>query len=144
VADAEDISDENQFYTYEITATITDIGGETQTGATSIPVSRRSVFANWQLPNMLTEKEWKKAQLFTTNLSNEYTPTLLTVRIDALQAPDKLGRERYWSLPDQVNRNSKLIFRMMCIATKINLKTGLYCKPFQRIILSVSLMEKIR
>ena len=101
VADAEDISDENQFYTYEITATITDIGGESQTGTTSLPVSRRSVFANWQLPNMLTEKEWKKAQLFTTNLSNEFTPTLLTVRIDALQAPDKLGRERYWSLPDQ-------------------------------------------
>jgi hypothetical protein len=101
VADPEEVSDENQFYTYEITATITDIGGETQTGNTSIPVSRRSVFANWQLPNILTEKEWKKVQLVTTNLSNEFSPTSLTVRVDALQAPDKLLRERYWELPDQ-------------------------------------------
>ncbi|MCX6264592.1 MAG: MG2 domain-containing protein, partial [Bacteroidetes bacterium] len=101
VADPEDVSDENQFYTYEISATITDIGGETQIGNTSLPVCKRSVFANWQLPNILTEKEWKKAQLFSTNLSNEFTPTSLTVRVDALQAPDRLLRERYWALPDQ-------------------------------------------
>ena len=97
----EELLDEEQYYRYEIKATITDIGGETQTGNTSLPVSKRSVFANWQLPNMLTEKEWKKAQLFTTNFSNEFTPISLTVRVDALQAPDKLLRERYWALPDQ-------------------------------------------
>jgi len=97
----DEILEEEQFFTYEVRATITDMGGETQSGSTWLPVSKRSVFANWQLPKIATAKDWEAVKLFTTNLSNEFLATPISVQIDALKAPKELLRERYWPLPDQ-------------------------------------------
>ncbi len=88
-------------FTYEITADITDINGETRSTTTTVKVGYHTLLATIQAPEKInkTEKE-QLLQLTTQNLNSEFVPASGTVKIYKLTAPERVLRKRPWEAPD--------------------------------------------
>ena len=91
-------------FTYEITADITDLNGETRSTTTTVKVGYHTLLATIQAPEKInkTEKE-HLLQLTTQNLNGEFVPTSGTVKIYKLTAPERVLRKRPWEAPDYQN-----------------------------------------
>lgn len=88
-------------FTYEITADVTDINGETQSATTFIKAGYHTITAALSIAEQL-EKSNKKhtLQLTTKNLNDEFISTTGSLKIYKLQAPDHVLRPRPWEAPD--------------------------------------------
>jgi hypothetical protein len=97
-------------FNFEIIADVTDASGESRTARNIIFAGSQSVFLEWQIKEVMGEKDWKKIRLFTGNLSGEKISSPVRVSLFALQTPKKTLRKKYWEAPDQVIL-SESIFR---------------------------------
>jgi uncharacterized protein YfaS (alpha-2-macroglobulin family) len=88
------------FY-YEVSADITDINGETRSGNTTVAVAYQMLQLNIDMPDVLNADWLKKLHITSTNLNDIFEKANVAVSITKVIAPDKIFRERYWSLPDQ-------------------------------------------
>ncbi|MFM9021436.1 MAG: MG2 domain-containing protein, partial [Sediminibacterium sp.] len=95
-------NDELGPFNFEITADVTDASGESRTAQTIIYAGSQSVFLEWQVKEVMGEKDWKNIRLFTGNLSGEKISSPVKVSLYALQTPKKTLRKKYWEAPDQV------------------------------------------
>lgn len=91
-------------FTYEITADVTDINGETQSATTFIKAGYHTITATLSIAEQL-EKSNKKhtLQLTTKNLNDAFISTTGSLKIYKLQAPDYVLRPRPWEAPDYQN-----------------------------------------
>ncbi|TYB73893.1 alpha-2-macroglobulin [Bizionia saleffrena] len=91
-------------FSYEITADVTDINGETQSASTFIKAGYHTITAALSIADQL-EKSNKKhtLQLTTKNLNDEFISTTGSLKIYKLQAPDHVLRPRPWEAPDYQN-----------------------------------------
>jgi hypothetical protein len=96
-------------FSYNITADVTDIDGETRSGSTLIPAAYRVFRLAVDLPGAdhlvredhLAADGLKGLSLAATNLSGQPVASRVHIAIYPLQAPGRLIRKRLWQEPDR-------------------------------------------
>lgn len=109
-ASADDIrkEDDNHIvFAFTVNATVTDKNGETRTASTEITVGYQSLQLTIENPKLIDSKDAKAILVKTTNLSNEPEPANVSIKVYALQTPERLIRKRLWEKPDQFILNEK-------------------------------------
>ncbi|MBU2974228.1 alpha-2-macroglobulin family protein [Zobellia sp. B3R18] len=88
-------------FSYEITADVTDINGETHSTTTFVSVGYHSVIANVSVPEQWDkDKNEDKIHISTSNLNGQPIPAKGTLKMYKLQAPKHVLRTRAWPAPD--------------------------------------------
>ncbi len=88
-------------FDFNITADITDGGGETRNSKTQVTVGYKSMVVNVNVPPIAEADSLKQLIVSTKNLNGEKEPAQVDVKIYKLQAPERLIRNRFWQRPDQ-------------------------------------------
>lgn len=83
------------YFVYQVSATVTDINGETRSQVQEINAGYQTILLSLQVD------AWDKVSIKTTNLNGEFEPASLQLRVQPVQPLDRLLRERYWEQPDQ-------------------------------------------
>ena len=88
-------------FSYEVTADVTDINGETHSTTTFVTVGYHTLTANMMLANPL-DKDVKdyKLNISTNNLNGQFVPAKGAVKMYKLKAPGSVLRPRMWAAPD--------------------------------------------
>ncbi len=88
-------------FSYEITADITDINGETRSATSTIKVGYHSLIATISVDEKI-DKNRKETSLKvdTKNLNDEFVTANGTIKIYKLQTPKNPLRKRPWAAPD--------------------------------------------
>ncbi len=88
-------------FSYTITATITDINGETHDTSTMVNVGYHTLTATINIANSIDKDEKEnKLSVSTTNLNGQFIPAKGTLKMYKLIAPDHVLRNRPWGAPD--------------------------------------------
>ncbi len=88
-------------FSYEVTADVTDINGETHSTNTIINVGYHTLTANMYLPNPFDkDSKENKLTIATNNLNGQFVATKGTVKMYKLKAPKSVNRPRTWAAPD--------------------------------------------
>lgn len=136
-----DVPDAKQFwpvYRYTITATVTDMSGETHETTTSLQVGVKSLRFDITLPEwLLTESDKLKFPLRTVNMSGEAQPAEVSYRVARLQMPEhylKSTPYKYSGVTSDIERQfpqyafhgeeNKLNWRELSTITKGRLSTN--------------------
>jgi uncharacterized protein YfaS (alpha-2-macroglobulin family) len=96
------VSKENlPIFSYEITADVTDINGETRSATTFIKVGYHALIASVSInENVDKNQEENSLNIDTKNLNGEFIAAKGTVKIYKLQAPNNPLRDRPWPAPE--------------------------------------------
>lgn len=87
-------------FSYEISADVTDINGETRSGTQMLQVGYRSMQIVTHLPEQGFVADFDTIAVETQNLNGVFTPASLQLTIQKLQFPGKIYRDRLWQKPD--------------------------------------------
>lgn len=88
-------------FSYEVSADVTDINGETRSGTQTVQVGYRSMQIVADMPEQGFAKDFDTIGIVSQNLNGVFTPATLHLTIQKLQFPGKIYRERLWSKPDE-------------------------------------------
>ena len=90
-------------FEYEVTADVTDINGETRSGATTIVAGYTAVNLSVSIVggDHQAADSLKQLTVKTTNLAGEPVVSTVRMAIFTLQSPDRLIRARMWGRPDR-------------------------------------------
>ncbi len=88
-------------FSYNVSAEVTDLNGETRTAETSVAVAYQSVQLSINLPSSLQADSLKSIQVNSTNMNGLFEAAKVQVTMHKLQQPNRLFRSRYWEQPDQ-------------------------------------------
>ncbi|HEY8970266.1 MAG TPA: alpha-2-macroglobulin family protein, partial [Puia sp.] len=90
-------------FTYNISADVTDINGETRSGSTKVDAGYKTLELSIDRPigDALPADSLHVLVVNAHNLSGASEPALVNVTMYALKAPGRLIRERKWEKPDQ-------------------------------------------
>ncbi len=90
-------------FDYKVEADITDVNGETRSTSIIVPVGYKALNLQVTLPknDAINVDSLKLLNVSTKNLSGEFEPAKVEIRIYKLQTPQRLIRSRYWAQPDQ-------------------------------------------
>jgi hypothetical protein len=94
-------------FDYKIEADVTDINGETRSGDITVPVGYKVLDLQLTLPSNDATPVDSLKHIFvsTKNLSGEFEPSKVELKIYKLLPPQRLIRSRYWSQPDEFIMN---------------------------------------
>lgn len=88
-------------FTYEITADVTDINGETHSANATVRVGYHTLTANIGVSNPLDkDKNDTEITISTNNLNGQFVPAMGTLKMYKLKGPDQVLRNRPWPTPD--------------------------------------------
>ncbi|MFD2915958.1 alpha-2-macroglobulin family protein [Psychroserpens luteus] len=88
-------------FSYEITADITDINGETRSATTNVNVGYHALTAQISIANQLDKQDSKQSMsIDTRNLNGEFVAAKGNIKIYKLKAPNSVLRPRPWAAPD--------------------------------------------
>ena len=87
-------------FSYEITADVTDLNGETRSNTTTVKVGYHSMNLTINTPEQWNVSNQNSINIETENLNNEFVPAEITVQVYKLIAPNHLLRTRKWQAPD--------------------------------------------
>ncbi|MDR1130065.1 MAG: hypothetical protein LBK96_03690, partial [Prevotellaceae bacterium] len=99
-AEAGDLANDNLIYRYRVTASITDLNGETRSAELSLKMGRKNLLANIQIPERIVNRDSLDFRVTTTNLNDEFTPAELQITVTELKSPKGVLRPRLWEVPD--------------------------------------------
>ncbi|WP_298765658.1 MG2 domain-containing protein [uncultured Polaribacter sp.] len=101
IPDAFVSKESNPVFTYEITADITDINGESRSATSIIKVGYHALIASISLDDTI-DKNRKETllKIDTKNLNDEFVAAKGNIKIYKLNAPKNPLRKRPWSAPD--------------------------------------------
>ncbi|MBV7532703.1 alpha-2-macroglobulin [Chitinophaga sp. sic0106] len=83
------------FFVYQVSATVTDINGETRSQTQDINAGYNTILLSLQVD------AWNKVRITTTNLNGEFEAASLQLKLQPLKPAERLLRTRYWEQPDQ-------------------------------------------
>lgn len=89
-----------QSYSYKITADVSDINGETQSGNTSVNVGTEALLLSLDIPEKVNLQKPGDYKISSTNLNGEKLETTVGIQIYKLKQPRGLLKDRYWEQPD--------------------------------------------
>lgn len=88
-------------FSYRITATVTDLNGESQNAATTVNVGYHALTASIEIADMVDKKNKDhKMTIATNNLNGQVVAAEGTLKMYKLEAPDYTLRPRPWPAPD--------------------------------------------
>ncbi len=89
-------------FSYEITADVTDINGETHSATATVNIGYHALTANIEVASTIDKNnsEQQKLRIGTYNLNGQFVPTKGTLKVYKLKAPDFVLRPRPWAAPD--------------------------------------------
>ncbi|KAA9041544.1 alpha-2-macroglobulin [Ginsengibacter hankyongi] len=90
-------------FDYKVEANVTDINGETRSTNAIVPAGYKALNLQLTLPSedAIPVDSLKYIFVSTKNLSGEFEPSKVEVKIYKLQPPQRLIRSRYWPQPDE-------------------------------------------
>ncbi|WP_299670679.1 MG2 domain-containing protein [uncultured Polaribacter sp.] len=96
------VSKENlPIFTYEVTADVTDVNGETRSATTIVKVGYHSLVATIAMDEKIAKNEKETTiKVETKNLNGEFVPAKGIVKIYKLLAPQNPLRDSPWNAPD--------------------------------------------
>ncbi|MFA5404876.1 MAG: alpha-2-macroglobulin family protein, partial [Ignavibacteria bacterium] len=89
------------YFTYSITADVTDINGETRSNNKSVSVGYNSLIIGVEIPSNVDKNDKSDFKIKTTNLNGEFEPAEGTITIYKLKNPDRTLQNSYWAKPDK-------------------------------------------
>lgn len=102
-------------FTYEITADVLDISGETQSGSTTVSAAYYSLISSVAVPEVIERSSSSKIVIRTNNVNGHSAASRNDVRIERLTEPAYPIRKRLWEkadtttiLPDEFKRDFPL------------------------------------
>ncbi len=87
-------------FTYEVTADVTDVNGETRSATTLLKVGYHALITNISVDDKLYKKKETTVEISAENLNGEFVPTKGSLKIYKLNAPKHPLRPRVWPAPD--------------------------------------------
>jgi len=88
-------------FTYEVTADITDVNGETRSANTTVKVGYHALLLSGNISEKIDKTNKKNSiTISTNNLNGEFISTKGTVAIYKLTPPSNVLRKRPWPAPD--------------------------------------------
>ncbi len=88
-------------FSYEVTADVTDINGETHSTTTVVTIGYHTMTATINVPNPLNKDEKEiNITVATNNLNGQSVPAKGTLKMYKLKAPKNVLRPRTWPAPD--------------------------------------------
>ncbi len=87
-------------FDYSITASVTDLNGETREGNSSISIGYQSTILRLKVDAKIALQDFKDINLSAENLDGEKVSAKVNLSVTSLQLPDRLIRKRYWDRPD--------------------------------------------
>lgn len=88
-------------FSYEVTADVTDINGETHSTTTTVRVGYHTMTANIYLPDPQDKDQDEiKLTVSTNNLNGQFVPAKGTLKMYKLTPPENVLRLRPWAAPD--------------------------------------------
>ena len=99
IPDPDNYGNDNQHYTFEVYADVTDINGETQSGRTAVNVSNKALLLSSDIPFEVNAKEIKPVTVKSTNLNGKKVPASIKVELHKLKDGELLV-PRTWDIPD--------------------------------------------
>ncbi|APG63872.1 alpha-2-macroglobulin [Tenacibaculum todarodis] len=88
-------------FTYEISADVTDVNGETRSATTTVKIGYHALVAKLSIAQKINKNEKDNTVTITTeNLNGEFVAAKGTLKIHKLQAPKNPLRKRSWNAPD--------------------------------------------
>ncbi|WP_397447343.1 MG2 domain-containing protein [Polaribacter sp. R77954] len=91
----------NPVFTYEITADVTDVNGETRSATSLVKVGYHSLIASISMDSKIDKsKKGTILKIDTKNLNDEFVAAKGIIKIYKLQAPKNPLRKRPWAAPD--------------------------------------------
>ncbi len=103
----------NPYFTFTVTADVTDLNGETRSGSLSLPIGENELVLNPNITEQINRDEKKLViPIVTTNLSGTSIPAHGTVKISRLQAPDHIQKKRLWEKPDRNDLSREEFLRL--------------------------------
>lgn len=91
----------NPVFNYEVTADVTDLNGETRSGAVSVSVGYQSLQLVIALPSAMPADSLRSLPLSSVNMNDVFEKTKVAVTMFRLKAPAREFRKRFWQQPDQ-------------------------------------------
>ncbi|MBW8686562.1 alpha-2-macroglobulin family protein [Chitinophaga rhizophila] len=88
-------------FTYTVSATITDINGETHSEEQLVNAGYQALEIDIELPDRVTAKTLDSVKLVTQNLNGVFEAANVKVVVNTVKPPSRLLRARYWRKPDQ-------------------------------------------
>jgi hypothetical protein len=90
---------ESAIFNYEITADVTDINGETQSGTTNIRLSKAPVEIVSAIPAQVDLEQKSPLWVTVQNLNGQPQKVQLSYSLQKLSEPQKFFKSRYWEKP---------------------------------------------
>lgn len=87
-------------YTYQISADVTDINGETRSGQTYVSVGVNAMNLSLNIPTEIDKSKMSHFFVSTTNLNGQPIDAKVDITISKLKAPDQVFRTQSWEVPD--------------------------------------------
>lgn len=88
-------------FTYAVSATVTDINGETHSGDQTVNAGYQALEIKLNLPATALQKDLDSVKIITQNLNGSFEPAEVAVTVSPVKPPARLLRSRYWAKPDQ-------------------------------------------
>jgi len=100
-ADENAILKYSPYFTYSVSAEVTDLGGDTNSHSLTLNISEQELILDTIIPETVDQSlDTLVVPLTAINYSGEAIPTKGKVTICALKSPDRVYRERLWRAPD--------------------------------------------
>jgi len=87
-------------FTYNITASVTDINGETHENTTTVSVGATAMIVEMTVPEQIMKEDPGKILYTTRNLNRQKVEAGGTIKVQLLKSPEKPLRQREWDRPD--------------------------------------------
>lgn len=87
-------------YTYQISADVTDINGETRSGQTYVSVGVNAMNLSLNVPSEMDKSKMSHFKVSTTNLNGQHVDAKVNISVTKLKAPDQVFRTQLWPVPD--------------------------------------------
>ncbi|WP_047416313.1 alpha-2-macroglobulin [Cellulophaga sp. Hel_I_12] len=89
-------------FSYEVTADITDLNGETHSASTTVHVGYHALTASIEMASSIDKDnpEQRKLRIGTYNLNGQFVGAKGTLKVYKLKAPNDVLRPRVWAAPD--------------------------------------------
>lgn len=90
-----------QSFSFRVTADVTDVNGETQSGDISVHVGSEAMLLDINIPENVNRKTASDFIFSAQNLNGEKLEAEINIKVYKLQQPSELIIDRYWAEPDQ-------------------------------------------
>jgi hypothetical protein len=88
-------------FTYSVSATVTDINGETHSEEQTVSAGYQALEVKINLADRILAKDLDSVRIITQNLNGNFESAEVAISVSPVKPPARLLRKRYWDKPDQ-------------------------------------------